>query len=440
MLDALARGVIVMFVRVFVYSLPSLMTDSSMQEWEVFGSAGVVKGLTCGAVRGSTWHALYPSHQWGAAAMMQWRATSEYPADLFLVPVLSAPKSGAQWTKKCDQFDESELVAQLPYLNEQTAHRHLLVAGKGLANLKNCKWFMEPETLLRRAMRFAYSAKVVLPASDYDTTRAKPRYGPAVLPYVPEPADDGVAPNLVSIPYPSSLHGPAFWGDRPYLMSFQGTLPQKGLRYENNTILQDKHYGAAVRERLVEICRDLDESKCLFDDLDSKSHYRRVASPHGECFDHLGLRGFRPESIDAVKAKSVFCLEPMGDSPYRKSLFDALAVGCIPVVFSLYAEITAPWHWGSWRNDSRIYVPEHKLFDASFDIVRFLENIPNATVRRMQNTIRRNNHKILFSIDTPHQPDAWDVLIERAHHEASKFERAHLPFPDNGHWLKVHTD
>ena len=50
--------------------------------------------------------------------------------------------------------------------------------------------------------------------------------------------------------------------------------------------------------------------------------------------------------LRSVKGRSTFCLEPGGDSPYRKSLWDSLAVGCIPVVFSKYSELTAPWHWG----------------------------------------------------------------------------------------------
>ncbi|KAJ8603271.1 hypothetical protein CTAYLR_006950, partial [Chrysophaeum taylorii] len=453
---------------------------------QVFGTFGVTKHATCPVVPGEAWRTMFASQQWRASEMLLFRAATSLRcprefdpgrADLFLVPVLPASKSTTQWNAACTHADASErgLLRELKYFNLRTAHRHLLVVGKGLANAKECEWFLEPHTLLRRAQRFAYSARVILPKDDYDARRAKPRYGPAHLPYVPSSAaaldralprdaelreELEIAPNLVSIPYPSSIHASrdtnprgAPWRVRPLaerdiLMSFQGTLPkEKAVRIgENGTLLQDKHYGASVRERIVEICANLPQSICLFDNLDPEKHYhyRRVASPPGECFDHLGRRGFRPESLERVKGRSVFCLEPMGDSPYRKSIWDSLAVGCIPVVFSLYAEITAPWHWGSWRNDSRVYIPEQLLFEDDFDIVHHLASIPNATVRRMQETIASNNHRIQFAIDDlPY--DAYETLVRRAAAEASHFEATyphrlkHHHQAETGQWLDVRT-
>ena len=46
-----------------------------------------------------------------------------------------------------------------------------------------------------------------------------------------------------------------------------------------------------------------------------------------------------------AKASSVFCLEPEGDSPDRKSVYDSLLLGCIPVVFSRRTLALSPLHW-----------------------------------------------------------------------------------------------
>ena len=44
--------------------------------------------------------------------------------------------------------------------------------------------------------------------------------------------------------------------------------------------------------------------------------------------------------------RATFCLEPGGDSPYRKGVFDALLSGCVPVLFSQQLARVAPWHRG----------------------------------------------------------------------------------------------
>ena len=36
----------------------------------------------------------------------------------------------------------------------------------------------------------------------------------------------------------------------------------------------------------------------------------------------------------ALKQQSIFCLEPAGDTPSRKSIVDSITLGCIPVTFS----------------------------------------------------------------------------------------------------------
>ena len=43
---------------------------------------------------------------------------------------------------------------------------------------------------------------------------------------------------------------------------------------------------------------------------------------------------------------AVFCLQPPGDMPTRKSVFDVILSGCIPVLFHpLTARYMYEWHW-----------------------------------------------------------------------------------------------
>eukprot|EP00122_Pirum_gemmata_P019120 Pgem_evm1s17907 len=41
---------------------------------------------------------------------------------------------------------------------------------------------------------------------------------------------------------------------------------------------------------------------------------------------------YYPEAIKR-KSNTIFCLEPGGDTPQRKSIIDSIAAGCIPVFF-----------------------------------------------------------------------------------------------------------
>ena len=169
-------------------------------------------------------------------------------------------------------------------------------------------------------------------------------------------------------------------------------------------------------------------------------HVDLIHYAHGSrCFKGLGTTSFHPESMELAKAQSLFCLEPLGDSPYRKSIWDSLSLGCIPVVFSVYSEITAPWHWGGWRNTSRVYVPEKVFLDDDFDLVDYLRAIPPGHVRSMQDTIAKHANAINIAVDDlPY--DAYETLVRRVVLETTKYEaRPRRPFKgdEHGQWLDV---
>ncbi|KAF6146061.1 hypothetical protein GIB67_033420 [Kingdonia uniflora] len=67
----------------------------------------------------------------------------------------------------------------------------------------------------------------------------------------------------------------------------------------------------------------------------------------GNCrFLYCISRGYNePEMVIQLFMESEFCLQPPGDSPTRKSVFDSLISGCIPVFFdSFTAYYQYPWH------------------------------------------------------------------------------------------------
>lgn len=257
-------------------------------------------------------------------------------------------------------------------------------------------------------MRFAYSSDLSL--------GSKHSYGPvrfdddaALEGMVSDLMDDRRPwPHLVSIPYPSSihatvedsrfdlLHSQTHHSQRRYLVSFIGS-PHSGV---------DESRGkyAGTRERLIAEC-GMNPHICYA--FDPKRH-KLVC---GE--------------IVRVYGDSTFCLQPGGDSPYRKGLYDSILAGCIPVVFGLYLTQVAPWHfWARHRNDI-VVVNETKYLQGEIDIFRDLMSISKFRIRRMQISIAQHAHRLQYAL-SDYPDDAVDILLHGAWHMARSRESGNL--------------
>nr|XP_051182815.1 xyloglucan galactosyltransferase KATAMARI1 homolog [Lolium perenne] len=143
--------------------------------------------------------------------------------------------------------------------------------------------------------------------------------------------------NDFAVPYPTYFH-PAkdadvfAWQDRmrslerPWLFSFAGA-PRPG-------------DPMSIRGKLIEQCRTSNFCKLLECDLgESKCH--------------------SPSAIMKMFQSSLFCLQPQGDSFTRRSAFDSMLAGCIPVFFhpgSAYVQYT--WHLPKNYTRYSVFIPE----------------------------------------------------------------------------------
>ena len=94
-----------------------------------------------------------------------------------------------------------------------------------------------------------------------------------------------------------------------------------------------------------------------------------------------------------------FCLEPGGDSPYRRSFTDDLVLGCIPVIFGQLQDRVYPWLWNGWREASRVLIPRTLMVENKIDLFELLSSIPEELLHRMQETIARNACKFQMSLE-----------------------------------------
>uniref|UniRef100_A0ACD5UGP0 Uncharacterized protein n=1 Tax=Avena sativa TaxID=4498 RepID=A0ACD5UGP0_AVESA len=126
-----------------------------------------------------------------------------------------------------------------------------------------------------------------------------------------------------------------------------------------------------------------------------------------------------PADIIRLFRRSVFCLQPPGDSYTRRSAFDAMLAGCVPVFFhpsSAYLQYV--WHLPKDHARYSVFIPEDQVRAAAGNvsfIEETLSRIPPATVREMQAEVVRLVPGLVYAdprhtLDTV--KDAFDLAVQ----------------------------
>ncbi|KAL5225078.1 hypothetical protein ABZP36_011717 [Zizania latifolia] len=212
--------------------------------------------------------------------------------------------------------------------------------------------------------------------------------------------------NDAAVPFPTAFHPASdeavfIWQDkirrleRPWLFTFAGA-PRPGST-------------KSIRNELIAQCRA--SSVC--------SLMQCVDGPINQCGS--------PASYMKLFQSSTFCLQPQGDSYTRKSAFDSMLAGCIPVFFhpgTAYVQYT--WHLPKNHADYSVYISEDDVRN-NVSIEERLRLIPPATVERMRETVISLAPGIVYA-----QPssklgtvkDAFDLAIDAIIDKVTKLRRA----------------
>lgn len=317
-------------------------------------------------------------------------------ADLFLVPLFPKPKSGKEF---CKGLVVEDLESHLQYLTNETAHKHFTVLSKGHGWLDKCGgWWKRPAGLLQRVIRVAYS----LP---WRGSNASSIYGPVsvniqdlneVAKATGDFLNDSVAyPHLYSVPYPASKElrtqnksSQAKGVERPFLLHFGGGLHGQ--------------FGLDLRKKIIAECRKVGKHKCLL------HHFRK-----------------RGDVCAALKAKrtSKFCFEPGGDSPYRKSLYDSISLGCVPILLSPYQLLVSPWHLGHFRDATTVYIDRDAFMQNEVNIFTYLQDlVSNGKYERMKNMMDAHSHAVQYALQD-YPGDGFERLIIGIKRVSDKYEQ-----------------
>ncbi|GFZ01939.1 exostosin family protein [Actinidia rufa] len=117
--------------------------------------------------------------------------------------------------------------------------------------------------------------------------------------------------------------------------------------------------------------------------------------------------------------QSKFCLQPPGDTPSRRSTFDGIIAGCIPVFFeNQSAKTQYTWHLPEDKySDFSVYIPKEDVVFKGVKILDVLLGIPRDEVRRMRERVLAIMPRVMYrkhgsSLGLRTKKDAFDIAIE----------------------------
>ncbi|CAA0374186.1 unnamed protein product [Arabidopsis thaliana] len=216
--------------------------------------------------------------------------------------------------------------------------------------------------------------------------------------------------NEFAVPYPTYFHPKSRtevkrWQrqvtmmQRRYLFSFVGA---------NRPKMEESIRGEIIRQCLAS------QGRCKFLDCDTSSK---------DCSD--------PVKVVEVFQDSVFCLQPPGDTPTRRSTFDSILAGCIPVFFSVDSVYNQyKWYFPKDRTKYSVYISEEGVKNGKVSIEKLLANVSEEKISRMRNEVEKIIPKIIYTKPGEVGPekieDAFEIAVARVLERVSLFKMTRI--------------
>ncbi|CAN0854210.1 Xyloglucan galactosyltransferase MUR3 [Linum grandiflorum] len=201
--------------------------------------------------------------------------------------------------------------------------------------------------------------------------------------------------NDFAIPYPTDFHPETDYQvfewqrrmrnvKRRTLFSFAGA-PRPNLKN-------------SIRNEIIEQCKSASPKKCQLLGCHPSTK---------KCDD--------PSNLMKMFQDSVFCLQPPGDSYTRRSTFDSILAGCIPVFFhpgSAYVQYL--WHFPRDYTKYSVFIPENEVKEGKASVETILSRIPKMRVAAMREEVIRLIPTVVYAdprsrLDTVE--DAFDRTV-----------------------------
>ncbi|CAH2059747.1 unnamed protein product [Thlaspi arvense] len=147
---------------------------------------------------------------------------------------------------------------------------------------------------------------------------------------------------------------------------------------------------------------------------------KQCLASHGKCkfLNCVSSDCDNPVKIMEVFKNSVFCLQPPGDSYTRRSIFDSILAGCIPVFFhpgSGYNQYK--WYFPKNYTKYSVYIPEKEMKDGKVSLRKLLGGIDKEMIWRMRNEVAKIIPKIVYTkpglVGPEKIEDAFQIAVDR---------------------------
>ncbi|KAL8256009.1 hypothetical protein R6Q59_031076 [Mikania micrantha] len=126
-----------------------------------------------------------------------------------------------------------------------------------------------------------------------------------------------------------------------------------------------------------------------------------------------------PIKIMKPMLRASFCLQPPGDTPTRRSTFDSILAGCIPVFFEdLSARKQYGWHLLEDEYDEfSVMIPKEDVVFKGVSVIEVLKGISGIEVRRKREKLIEMIPRVIYrkhgsSLGLKTKKDAFDITIE----------------------------
>lgn len=122
----------------------------------------------------------------------------------------------------------------------------------------------------------------------------------------------------------------------------------------------------------------------------------------------------KPGNVMKMFESSVFCLQPPGDSFTRRSTFDSILAGCIPVFFTpASAYVQYLWHLPRDHASYSVLIPEGDVRRGNVSIDALLSQIPKARVSEMRENVIKMIPNVIYA-DPRSRLEKFDDAFELA--------------------------
>ncbi|KAF8105216.1 hypothetical protein N665_0161s0016 [Sinapis alba] len=149
---------------------------------------------------------------------------------------------------------------------------------------------------------------------------------------------------------------------------------------------------------------------------------KQCLASHGRCkfldCNKPGQECDNPVKVMEVFQRSVFCLQPRGDSYTRRSIFDSMLAGCIPVFFhpgSGYNQYK--WYFPKDYTKYSVYIPEEGMKNGTVSVRSLLGRIDWESICRMRNEVVKIIPKIIYTkpglVGPEKSEDAFEIAVDR---------------------------